>query len=340
MKVLIVKTSSLGDVIHALPALTDAKQALPDLEIDWLVEKNFSEILSWHQGVDRIIEIEFRRWRKNPWQAFKAGYWQKLYRQLREREYDLIIDAQGLLKSALMAFCAKGPRHGLARGSSRDPFSAIFYQHHHTIDWQSHAIERLRDLFAKALNYSRPSTPIDYGLAAHFNSQQQNEKSILFLHGTTWNTKLWPLAYWQELGRRLMQEGYSIFLPWGNEVEKNRAESIAAACQGQVLPRLNLSQMALELLKVKAVIAVDTGLGHLAAALSVPTLSLYAASNALKTGTRGRQQTHLSVDYACAPCFRQECRWVKDEQMPPCYTSLTPSRVLELLNVLWGDSKS
>src|SRR3990167_1997318 len=121
MKVLIVKTSSLGDVIHTLPALTDALRAYPDLEVDWLVEKNFSEPLRWHKGVKRIIEVEFRKWRKTPWQAWQQGQWQAVYTQLRENRYDIIIDAQGLLKSALMAFLAKGKRHGLAVGSSRDP---------------------------------------------------------------------------------------------------------------------------------------------------------------------------------------------------------------------------
>jgi heptosyltransferase-1 len=331
MKVLIVKTSSLGDVIHTLPALTDALHAYPDLEVDWLVEKNFSEPLRWHKGVKRIIEIEFRKWRKTPWQTWRQGHWQAMYRQLRENRYDIIIDAQGLLKSALMAFLAKGKRHGLAVGSSRESFAPWLYHHRHVIAWEVHAIERVRQLFAKTLGYPVPSSVADYGLQDFFNPylSMQTRQYIIFLHGTTWDTKLWPLSEWQALGQKLNQAGYQIRLPWGNAIEKERAEMIAKACNGQVLPALSLREIAVELINAKAVVAVDTGLGHLAAALSVPTISLYGATDAQKTGTRGRNQQHLSVQYHCAPCFKQQCLWVKEDETPPCYATLAASRVLQ-----------
>jgi heptosyltransferase-1 len=260
MKILIVKTSSLGDVIHTLPALTDALRAYPDLEVDWLVEKNFSEPLRWHSGVKRIIEIEFRKWRKTPWQAWQQGHWQSVYKQLRQNHYDIIIDAQGLSKSAFMAFVAKGKRHGLAMGSSRDPVAPWLYHHRHVIDWQTHAIERIRQLFSKAF----------------FNPyvSAQSAQYILFLHGTTWDTKLWPLPEWQALGQKLKKAGYQIRLPWGNAIEKERAQAIAKACDGQVLPPLNLREIALELINAQAVVAVDTGLGHLAQARAASVNSI------------------------------------------------------------------
>ncbi len=336
MKILIVKTSSLGDVIHTLPALTDALRVYPDLEVDWLVEKNFSEPLRWHSGVKRIIEIEFRKWRKTPWQAWQQGHWQFVYTQLRENQYDIIIDAQGLLKSALMAFMAKGKRHGLAMGSSRDPVAPWLYHYRHVIDWKMHAIERVRQLFAKTLHYPMPNTAADYGLQNFFKPylSAQSTQYILFLHGTTWDTKLWPLSEWQALGQKLKKAGYQIRLPWGNAVEKERAEAIAKACDGQVLPSLNLREIALELINAEAVVAVDTGLGHLAAALSVPTLSLYGATDANKTGTRGRNQQHLSVQYHCAPCLQQKCRWVKESETPPCYNTLRDNHVMQTLQSL------
>lgn len=336
MKVLIVKTSSLGDVIHTLPALTDALSVYPDLEVDWLVEKSFSEPLRWHKGIKGIIEIEFRKWRKTPCQAWRQGQWQSVYKQLRQNRYDIIIDAQGLLKSALMAFVAKGKRYGLALGSSREPVASLLYHHRYVIDWQMHAIERVRQLFAQALNYPIPTTEPNYGLDGSFKSHLplQSSKSILFLHGTTWDTKLWPLSEWQALGQKLKREGYQIRLPWGNAIEKERAEMIAKACDGHVLPALNLQGVALELINAKAVVAVDTGLGHLAAALSVPTISLYGATDAHKTGTRGRNQQHLSAQYHCAPCLRQQCLWVKEPETPPCYNTLTANHVMQTLQSL------
>ncbi len=342
MKILIVKTSSLGDVIHTLPALTDALCVYPDLEVDWLVEKNFSEPLRWQCGVKRIIEIEFRKWRKTPWQSFRQGHWKALYRQLRQNEYDIILDAQGLLKSALMAFLAKGKRHGLAMGSSRDWLAPCLYHHRHVIAWDLHAIDRLRQLFAKALDYPLPKTEPDYGFQDFFKPYRSEQVSpyIIFLHGTTWVTKLWPLPHWQALGQQLNEAGYQVRLPWGNAIEKERAEVIAKACHGQVLPALNLQSIALELINARAVLAVDTGLGHLAAALSVPTLSLYGATNAQKTGTRGHNQQQLSVQYHCAPCLLSQCRWVRATETPPCYYSLSAKQVMQSLQSLLQERPS
>lgn len=335
MKVLIVKTSSLGDVIHTLPALTDALRAYPNLEVDWLVEKNCSEPVRWHGGVKRIIEMEFRKWRKAPWQAWRQKHWQKVYRELRSTHYDIIIDAQGLLKSAAMAFLAKGKRHGLAIGSSRDPAAPWLYHQRHEITWQAHAIERVRQLFAKALGYPMPTEEADYGLQAFFQAQVSMPSNyIVFLHGTTWASKLWPVSHWQALGKELKEMGYDIHIPFGNDVEKGRAEEIAKACDGLVLPPLNLKSIAVELINAKAVVAVDTGLGHLTAALSVPTVSLYGSTDPNKTGTRGRNQQHLTVEYDCAPCLLQECRWVGAKEIPPCYESLKANRVIQSLQTL------
>ncbi|MCD6045489.1 MAG: ADP-heptose--LPS heptosyltransferase [Gammaproteobacteria bacterium] len=218
-------------------------------------------------------------------------------------------------------------------GSSRDPFASWLYHHRHVVNWQTHAIERVRQLFAKALNYPLPTTQSDYGIQTFFDPYLSTEPTqrIIFLHGTTWATKLWPLSDWQALGQKLHQAGHQIRLPWGNALEKERAEMIAKACNGLVLPALSLREIAVELIHAKAAVAVDTGLGHLAAALSVPTFSLYGATDAQKTGTRGYNQHHLSVQYHCAPCLRPQCRWVKESETPPCYNTLTANNVLQSL---------
>ena len=334
-RVLIVKTSSLGDIIHTLPALTDAMRMYPNLEVDWVVEKNFSEPLRWHSGVKNIIEIEFRKWRKTPWQAWRQGHWQTLIKTIRQKHYDIIIDAQGLIKSALITRLAKGKRHGLASQSAREPLAAWLYQQRHRVDWQQHAIERVRALFAHVFNYPIPKTVADYGITDYFKSYATKEAEyIVFLHGTTWDTKLWPLTHWQALGKQLHAAGYQIRLPWGNDSEKQRAEAIAAVCTGQVLPRMTLHDIAIQLFNAKAVVAVDTGLGHLTAALAKPAISLYGASDANKTGAYGKNQYHMSVQYDCAPCLQQTCRWVSAKEEPPCYQTLTANTVMQKLKPL------
>ena len=169
----------------------------------------------------------------------------------------------------------------------------------------------------------------------------KEQKYVVFLHGTTWQTKLWPVSQWQALGQELNKAGYQVRIPWGNEIEKTRAEEIATQCHGQVLPPLSLQGIALELVNAHAVVAVDTGLGHLTAALSIPAISLYGASDANKTGTYGRHQQHLSAQYHCAPCLRQECRWVtKNILTPPCYDNLTANNVMSLLRPLLQEVRS
>ena len=158
MQVLIVKTSSMGDVLHTLPALTDALQAIPDIRFDWVVEEGFSQIPTWHPAVDRVIPVAIRRWRKNWFGNDTRQQRCDFKRTLQERRYDVVIDAQGLIKSAaLITRIAKGNKHGPDCKSAREPFASWFYNVRHEIDKQQHAVERTRELFAKSLGYDKPS---------------------------------------------------------------------------------------------------------------------------------------------------------------------------------------
>ncbi|MBY0377666.1 MAG: lipopolysaccharide heptosyltransferase 1, partial [Gammaproteobacteria bacterium] len=182
---------------------------------------------------------------------------------------------------------------------------------------------------------SEASTQQSYSL-----KDEGYNRYVVFLHGTTWATKLWPVSSWQALGQKLKEAGYEIRIPFGNDIEKARAEAIATACEAQVLPPLSLKDIAVELINAQAVVAVDTGLGHLAAALSIPTVSLYGATDPNKTGTRGHNQQHLSVGYECAPCLLQHCRWVDDQETPPCYESLQVDKVVQSLQRLLQEKQS
>jgi heptosyltransferase-1 len=346
VRVLLIKTSSLGDVIHTLPALTDASRAIPGIRFDWVVEEGFAEIPTWHPAVDRVIPVAIRRWRKNLWKTFKSGEWRRFKASLRERNYDLVIDAQGLLKSAWLTRYVKAPVAGLDRDSVREPLASRFYNRRLAVGRGQHAVERLRQLFAVALGYDLPPGLGDYALRREqWRRDKPSAPFVLFLHGTTWDTKHWPEIYWRELAERLGHAGIGVRLPWGNPAEQARAERIAAGLKNaQVLPKLNLAGVAGVLAQAKACVAVDTGLGHLAAALDVPTISLFGPTNPGLTGAYGKGQLHLASDFACAPCLSKKCtyqptpedqrRFDLKREWPLCFTRLNPERVASRLSAV------
>ena len=346
MRVLLVKTSSLGDVIHALPALTDAARAIPGITFDWVVEEGFAEIPTWHPAVGRVNPVAIRRWRKNIWQTIKSGEWRRFKQSLRAEKYDLVIDAQGLVKSAWLTRYVNAPVAGLDKNSAREPLASRFYQRRLAVARGQHAVERLRQLFAVALGYDLPKGLGDYGLdVERLIELPRNKPYVLFLHGTTWDTKHWPEVYWRDLALRMADKGVEVRLPWGNPAEKARAERIANGLSNAVvLPKLNLAGVARVLASASACVAVDTGLGHLAAALDVPTISLFGPTNPGLTGAYGKVQIHLASDFPCAPCLQKKCTYqptAQDQQRfdlksewPLCFTRLNPERVASRLSTL------
>ncbi|MCD5995003.1 lipopolysaccharide heptosyltransferase I [Pseudomonas sp. CDFA 602] len=347
MRVLLIKTSSLGDVIHAMPALTDAARALPGIRFDWVVEEGFAEIPAWHPAVDTVIPVAIRRWRKNLWQTFRSGEWRLFKHRVREQRYDLVIDAQGLFKSAWLTRYVDAPVAGLDSESAREPVASRFYDQPHSVARDQHAVERLRQLFAKALDYPLPSGIGDYGLNKPVtHDSTATAPYVLFLHGTTWATKHWPELYWRQLAELMAARGLQVRLPWGNPAEKARAERIAEGLDNaQVLPKLNLAGVAGVLASAQACVAVDTGIGHLAAALDVPTISLFGPTNPGLTGAYGKSQVHLASDYpSCVPCLQKKCtyqptaedqrRFDLKREWPPCFTRLNPERVAGQLGTL------
>lgn len=292
MKVLLVKTSSLGDIIHALPALTDAKAAIPNISFDWVVEENFAQIPKMHRAVQDVLPIAWRRLRKNILQAIYSGELKQTYKMLRQKQYDLIIDAQGLIKSAIITKLAHGPSFGYDQDSAREKYAACFYDHKFTIAKDQHAILRIRQLFAAALHYQLPNTAPDYGIG----QPSMHNDYIVFLHGTSRGEKCWQEEKWIELAALANLNNLLVYLPWGNALELKRAKSIAQNSSNvKVLPKLDLTALALLLQHAKAVIAVDTGLAHLAAALNVPVIALYGATEPKLIGTVGANtQIHLT----------------------------------------------
>ena len=320
----------MGDVIHTLPALNDAVKAIPNIRFDWVVEEGFDEIPSWHPAVDQVIPVAIRRWRKNIFQTMNSAEWKQCKQMLRQRHYDCVIDAQGLLKSAWLTRYTRAPRFGYDKHSVRERAATWFYHHKIAVPKQMHAVERTRRLFAAALGYQLPQENGEvikgrYGIDKHhFQASGDTKPSVVFLHGTTRHNKHWPESYWVSLCKNICEKGYKVYLPWGNKVERERAKRIAEKAQcAEVLPKLNIRGVACVLAKADAVVAVDTGLGHLTAALNIPAISLYGTTSPDQVGAYGQNQIHL-----CSKDFPA----VSDSSIDPIeMAALTPAVVAEKL---------
>jgi len=337
MRVLLIKTSSMGDVIHSLPAITDAARAIPGLRLDWVVEEGFADLAGRHPAVDRVLPSALRRWRRHPLRARRGGEWKAFKDAVRERRYDAVIDAQGLIKSAFVTRLAHGPKFGLDKASAREPWSALALDRPLSVPRGSHAVSRVRQLFAAALDYAVPKDAPDYGL--HRSRPPRplagGGAELVFCHGTTWPTKHYPEAYWRALAELADSAGQRVWLPWGNDTERARAERLAQGLAGvAVLPRLSLSALTDRMLAWDGFVAVDTGLAHLAAAAGLPGVALYGPTDPRLTGVWGPRARSLAADFPCAPCVQEKCTYrgnLGQGVNPPCFSSLKPHRVWQAL---------
>ncbi len=291
-KVLLVKTSSLGDVVHNLPVASDIRAALPDAEVAWVVEEAFAAIPRLHPAVARVIPVAIRRWRGALWRRAVQDEVVRFRDALRDTEYDAVIDTQGLLKSAFIARVARGLRYGLDWKSAREPL-ALFYDRTFNVSWGRHAVERNRNLAAQALGYPI-STHADFGIRAERGGYPcpPEQPYVVLLHATSATEKLWREASWCALARRLKELGLVCVLPWGSEAERERSERLAEGMRDAIVPpALPLAEAAALLAGAHAVIGVDTGLTHLAAALGRPTVGIYCATDPAATGLYGSDRT-------------------------------------------------
>jgi len=286
VRILIVKMSSLGDVVHMLPAITDATAHIPDLTVDWVVEEGFAAIPAAHPAVRRVIPIALRRWRKA---LLSGSTWREIGQfrdEVRADPYDWVLDTQGLIKSAAVDVLAHGRRGGHACTSAREPLAALVLHRRVDAPRELHAVLRNRLLTAAILGYElQPNAPLHYGLTLppSVGNLALPPRYLVGLHGTARAEKEYPVSLWQALIRALHAAGWPVLLPWGNASEQQRAELLAEA-GGQVLPRLDLSQLASVIAASSGVVGVDTGLMHLAAALRKPGVGLYPATDPVRFG--------------------------------------------------------
>ena len=283
--ILLIKTSSLGDVVHNLPVVSDIRTRFPRARIDWVVEEAYRDIVAMHPGVHRAIPVALRRWRGN---VLSPSHWREFghfRRALSGMRYDDVIDTQGLIKSALLARAATGARHGYAAASAREPLAAKFYDSVHVVPRDLHAVVRNRRLAALALGYELPAA-LDYGIAAPAaGTPIASGRYCVLLHATSRADKLWPEPAWEALGGELARRGYALVLPWGDAPERARSERLARALPGAMVPpALDIPALAGLLAGAQAVIGVDTGLTHLAVALGRPVVALYCGTRPGLTG--------------------------------------------------------
>ena len=326
-EILFVKTSSLGDVIHHMPALTDARRHLPRARFSWMVEEDYAPLVRLHPAIDEVIPVATRRWRgalfaRATWAEIKA-----FKRTIRARDYAEVIDSQGLLRSAFMVRKVRGRHHGYDRDSIREPLACRFYDVRHAVSRDLHAIRRNRILTGLALGYV-PDGAIDYGLSREKFGPPGGYG--LLLHATTRPEKLWPQESWIALGNALQargldrvrsadcehnpqrrekvdpvrsinsgshhqptpqmdqETGVRLVLPWGTAAERQRGEMIAAAVPGAEVPDHHpIDAMARLVACASFVVGVDTGLVHLAAAFGVPLVSIFVSTKPGLTGPMG-----------------------------------------------------
>jgi heptosyltransferase-1 len=278
MRVLIVKTSSMGDVVHALPAVSDMANALPGIEIDWVVERGFAAMPAQHRAVRRVIPLQWRKWRKSlrtPDTRAALRAWRE---EMRRDPYDLIIDMQGLLKSAAFACVARGPRGGYDWRSIREPLASITYHRKAAVSRQLHAVDRCRQLAARLLGYPAPTTPPDFGVQASADAWTPDagkQPFAVLIPCASRPEKLWPQADWVAIGLQLRAKGWHVAVMWGSPEEQRLAQAIADKIDGVVPPFLTVQQAADTLAHARVVIGLDTGMSHLAAAHGRPTVGIY-----------------------------------------------------------------
>ena len=312
MRILIVKLSSLGDVVHAMPVVHDVLEAHPDAAIDWVVEPGFASLVRRVQGVDEVIACALRRWSQAWWTRAVRVEWRAFRQRLQRHRYDAVLDLQGLIKSALIARVAHGVSYGLANrteGSSHEAPARWLVDHAILVEPRSHALDRSRELAARALGY-RVEGPPRFGLRAS-RAQPSGAPTVVFVHGSSRDDKLWPQASWIALGQRAIAQGWRIALPHAGAVELARAQRLQHALgeHAEVWPAMSLDALVDRMGATQGVVGVDSGLSHIAVALDLAHVQIYNFSTSWRTGPQAAHGHRHQVSVEGQPTPSLEAVW-------------------------------
>jgi heptosyltransferase-1 len=283
--VLVVRPSSLGDVVHALALVTDVVRARPGIAVDWVAEPAFAELPAMSPHVRDVIPFALRRWRKAPFAGATLKEIGAFRRKIRARRYEAILDLQEQLKGGVVARMARGLRHGFDRASIREPIATWLDDVHHRVPKGMHFATRCRVLAAAALGYELDGPARWTIVPPPVNAHAPRDDYAVVLHATSRKDKLWPEDRWRALIEGFADAGLATLLPWGSEEERTRSERLAAGIAGTVVPpRQSLQELSALLAHAKLAVGVDTGLTHLAAALRTPTIALFTQTDPAGAG--------------------------------------------------------
>ena len=299
MRVLLIKLTSMGDLMHALPAITEASKHIPGIKFDWVVDKGFSEVPSWHPSVEKIITTDHRNWRKKFYTKSSATQISSLKDEINDGAYDVVVDMQNNLKSAFIAWLYQGQVHGMDRSSAREYPAHWAYSKAITIPKNLHAIKRQKILLSESLGYPVDNDSLDYGISiSNFiePSIKLPDNFSVLVQNASWNSKLWPINKWRDLILDIENKGLSVFLPSGNNKELERARKIVQDTNATALDLLPLNEVAFLISKARFCVCSDTGLAHLSAVVHTPSVTLYGPTDTKLIGTQGINQLHLSGD--------------------------------------------
>jgi heptosyltransferase-1 len=329
----------MGDLVQTLPAITDAKRARPEITFDWVVDESFADVPRMHSAVERVIPTAFKRYGRGWRKAFASGEIPAFLRELRGAKYDLIVDVQGEFKSALAALLAKGSRAGYVGRDVHEWGAHLTYARRYRAAKGQHSLVRMRQLLASVLDYEYDDSIIDYGI--DHSSLPEIEIGIptpylVFVHSTSWTAKNWPLDHWRRLIRLARDAGYTIVIPWGSEAEREKSLDLAGGDSGVVvLPPMSIAQKASIISRAKGTVGLDTGLSHISAALGVPSVTVYGATDPALVGALGANQVHLVPEFRCLYCHQKTCRLDGIERAEPaCLDTITGEAVWQELSKL------
>ena len=343
MRVLIVRLSAMGDLVQTLPAITDAKRARPDITFDWVVDESFADVPRMHPAVEQVIPSAFKRYGRGWREAFASGEIQSFLKQLRGAKYDLIVDVQGEFKSALAALLARGLRAGYVGKDVHEWGAHLTYARRHRAAKGQHSLRRMRQLLSSVLDYDYDPHDIDYGID---RSRLPDidltlpQPYLVFIHSTSWAAKNWPVDHWRRLIAASRDAGYNIVLPWGSENERKKSEELAVDYAGViVLPPMSILQKASIIGGAAGTVGLDTGLSHIAAALGVPSVTVYGPTDPALVGALGENQVHVVPEFRCLYCHQKVCRLDGVERDEPACLDMVPgSDVWQELSKLFASA--